>query len=141
MKDNMAICSKLERLAGYYQELKQLTAGVSLETYLQQTLLKRAVEREIQLIVECATDVNNMILKKLGKGPAKDYFNTFLELAEAGVLAMEFALQIAPSTGLRNILVHEYQTIDDTLVYQSIGKVLRYYQQYLETVAKYLGCW
>lgn len=81
-----------------------------------------------------------MILKNIGKGPSRDYFNSFLDLAENQVLEMNFALKIAPSTGLRNILVHEYEKIDDGIVFQSIANVLTYYLQYLNTISEYLGC-
>ena len=134
------ICEKLKALANYYAELEELADGLTLKDYMSDFIRKRAIEREIQLIVECATDVNNMILKLLDRGPAKDYFNSFIELAESDVLDMDFALAIAPSTGLRNILVHEYQVIDDAVVFRSIGNVLRYYREYLSVLSAYLDC-
>jgi uncharacterized protein YutE (UPF0331/DUF86 family) len=140
MVDSLMICRKVKQLAGYFREFEQTVAGLTMETYQNQILTKRAVEREIQLIVECATDINNMILKKIGKGPARDYFNSFLDLAENQVLEMDFALKIAPSTGLRNILIHEYEKIDDGIVFQSIANILTYYLQYLKTISEYLGC-
>ncbi|WP_279236996.1 type VII toxin-antitoxin system HepT family RNase toxin [Heliorestis convoluta] len=102
-------------------------------------LHKRAVERTIQLIVEVATDINNMILKALKKGPTVDYFSSFIELGELEVLPIEFALKIAPSTGLRNVIVHEYQKIDDHIVYSSIQDVLTYYEKYVRYIFRYLG--
>ncbi|MCK9222989.1 MAG: DUF86 domain-containing protein [Limnochordia bacterium] len=140
MHNNEAICSKLEVLLEYYQELDGMTDEVSLEQYKKQIVLKRAIEREIQLIVECATDINNMILKHLGKGPPKDYFNSFIDLAEVGAIDVQFALEIAASTGLRNILVHEYQTIDDDIVYSAITAVKTQYLRYISEVSSYLGC-
>jgi uncharacterized protein YutE (UPF0331/DUF86 family) len=53
---------------------------------------------------------------------------------------MEFAVRIAPSTGLRNILVHEYQKIDDEIVFNSINNVKKYYLEYIDVISKYLGC-
>lgn len=46
-------------------------------------------------------DINNIIIKD--KPPASDYFNSFIELIEIGVFSKEFAYQIAPSTGYRDI--------------------------------------
>ncbi|HHY59556.1 MAG TPA: DUF86 domain-containing protein [Clostridia bacterium] len=54
------------------------------------------------------------------------------------MLPADFALEIAPSTGLRNVIVHEYQKIDDRLVYQAIHKTLKYYFQYLQLITDYL---
>ena len=67
-------------------------------------------------------------------------FNSFIDLAENNVLDMEFALKIAPSTGLRNILVHEYQKIDDEIVFKSIDNIFRYYLEYIEIISSYLRC-
>lgn len=140
MVDNLVICKKLKQLASYYQELEQIAAGLTFDNYRKQIVTKRAIERDIQLIVECATDINNMILKQLSKGPAKDYFNSFIELADNQVIEMDFALKLAPSTGLRNILVHEYEKIDDRIVFKSITNVLTFYNKYLQVIAEYLGC-
>lgn len=140
MVDNAVICKKLRILMKYYKELKKIVEGLTLQIYLDDVFRRRAIEREIQLIVECATDINNMILRKIKAEPAQDYFNSFIDLAENDVLDMDFALEIAPSTGLRNILVHEYQQIDDKIVFNSIQKVLIFYMQYIEIISKYLGC-
>ncbi len=140
MQDNEIICAKLEVMLGYYNELINVVKNVTFENYKENILVKRTIEREIQLIVESATDINNMILKKLNKGPAKDYFNSFIELAENNIIDVDFALKIAPSTGLRNILVHEYNKINDEIVFNSISNIINYYNRYFEIVSKYLGC-
>lgn len=140
MVTNIVLCNKLKGLLKYYQELEGLSHGVTQEIYLASLSTRRAIERQIQLIIESATDLNNMVLKHLNQATASDYFNSFLDLAELGVLDMDFAMSIAPSTGLRNILVHEYTKIDDTIVYHSISSVFSYYGKYLKIMADYLEC-
>lgn len=140
MHDNTVECMKLGVLLKYYKEFIQMTDSLEFENYTVDIIKRRSIEREIQLIVECATDINNMILKKLKAGPAKDYFNSFIDLAENYVLEMDFALMIAPSTGLRNILVHEYQDINDEIVFKSIHFVKEYYLQYIDKISSYLNC-
>ncbi len=140
MSDVMAICNRLQVLLDYYREFQESTERITLEEYLSNRGQRRIVERLTQLIVECSTDINNMILKYLRKSPATDYFNSFLDLAEHGVIDLDFALTIAPSTGLRNILVHEYAKIDDSIVYHSIQSLLNQYGQYLKKIADYLDC-
>ncbi len=129
---------KLVTLQQYYQELKDLE-NITFNEYCSNNLYKRTAERLIQLIVEAATDINNILLKTLDKGISSDYFSSFLKLAEAGVITMDFALEIAPSTGLRNIIVHEYQRIDDELVYESIKKTLKYYLHYMKYINDYIN--
>lgn len=132
------IQEKLLVLHAYYQELQRIE-HITYEEYQSNSLYKRTVERLIQLIVEVGTDINNMLLKGLSKSSTSDYYSSFIELAEAGVLPMEFALEIAPSTGLRNIIVHEYQKIDDEIVYKSIKKTLSYYLKYMKHINQYLN--
>lgn len=140
MLDNITICNKLSVLINYYNEFKQLTNSLTIDDYINNIVIKRAIEREMQLIVESATDINNMILKKKGKGPSRDYYNSFIDLAENNVIDMDLAVKIAPSTGLRNILVHEYQIIDDEIVYNSISNIKKFYLEYIDILSKYLGC-
>ena len=139
MSDHDRICAKLEKLQNYYTELKSLSS-ISLDEYLRNQVYRRAVERTLQLIVESATDINNMLLKMLGQKGAVDYFNSFINMAEQNIIPMEFALKIAPSTGLRNILVHEYEEIDDKVVYNSISNCLDHYLEYMDLINRYLKC-
>lgn len=140
MVDNIVICRKLEKMLQYYRELEELTNSLTEHEYLNQLTIRRAVERVIQLIIECAIDINNMILKRLNKGPASDYFNSFIDLAENDIIETSFALEIAPSTGLRNILVHEYEKVDDVIVYHSIRKILSHYRHYLKAISERFDC-
>ena len=97
---------------------------------------KYAVERLIQLIVDLALDINNIILAYLQKPPASDYFNSFIDLAECGVLPESLAVKIAPSTGLRDRLVHEYETINDRIVFESISETIEQYIIYMKEINK-----
>lgn len=139
MSDKDRICAKLNKLYTYYAELKN-SSTISLEEYKHNSIYRRAIERTMQLIVECATDINNMLLRMNGSKGASDYFNSFIDIAELNIIPVEFALEIAPSTGLRNILVHEYEEIDDTIVYRSIDMCLKHYLHYMDLINEYLGC-
>jgi len=139
MSDQDRICTKLDKLHGYYTELKSL-AAISREEYMHNSVYRRAVERTLQLIVECATDINNMLLKMHGNKGANDYFNSFIDIAELDIIPVEFALKVAPSTGLRNILVHEYEAIDDEIVYNSMNVCLICYLEYIDLINRYLKC-
>ncbi len=70
MSDHERICAKLNKVQNYYDELKSLSS-ISLDEYLGNSIYRRAVERTLQLIVESATDINNMLLKMLGQKGAE----------------------------------------------------------------------
>jgi len=52
------------------------------------------------------------------------------------ILSEEFAKDIAPSTGIRNRLVHEYEEVDNKVVYQNLYKLIKYYFSYIEYINK-----
>lgn len=66
------------------------------------------------------------------------YRDTFLRLADYGVYPREFAEGIAPSAGLRNLLVHEYNQIDHRIVHASIRTALGQYTAYVEYVERFV---
>lgn len=107
---------------------------------MNNAIYQRATERTMQLIVECATDINNMLLKIHSQKGSTDYFNSFIDIAELNIIPTDFALKIAPSTGLRNILGHEYEDIDDKIVYHSISICLTCYLEYMDLINAYLNC-
>ncbi len=127
------IVNKLIKMEKHLQELSKYRPA-SFQEYNGNNLIKYSMERIIQLIIDLALDINNIIIKSKGKYPAADYFNSFIELIELGVLEEDFANNIAPSTGLRNRLVHEYEKVDDRIVYESIEKVYNYYIEYLKKI-------
>lgn len=97
-----------------------------------------AVERYLERIVTRAIDVNRHVIARVGKGSesARTYEDTFLRLADLGVYTEKFAKEIAPSAGLRNVLVHEYDEVDPKKVLQSVGKALSQYAKYCDYLLK-----
>jgi uncharacterized protein YutE (UPF0331/DUF86 family) len=135
--DKIAIEQKLTALAEYLDELEQISQ-YSYQEYKANFQIKRTVERLIQLVVECATDINGLMITGLGEVPPRDYFSSFIVLGDLGVLPTGFADTLAPTTAIRNRLVHEYETVDERLVYASVKPILKEFTQYAELVSKYL---
>lgn len=133
MPGQEVITEKLLRLLQYLQQLED-TQPDTYDRYASDLTRRLASERLIQLIVDIALDINNLMLSAHRCAPASDYFNSFIDLAEAGVLDATFAVSIAPSTSIRNRLVHEYEKTDDRIVFASIPKFLALYRQYADFI-------
>jgi len=138
MLEKRLLKRKLSKLREYLGELKPFDE-ISLDNYLNDYKNKRTVERVIQLIVECATDINTHIIVETQERPPKDYYSSFAELAKLHALPRKFAISIAGTAGLRNRLVHEYEEIKDAIVHKNIKKVLQLYNEYIEHIIKYLS--
>jgi len=108
----------------------------SLTEYLKEDYFKFSTERLIQLIVECAADINNHVVVKKGHKPPEDYRSSFVKAAEVGLISRELADKIKGSAGMRNILVHEYMDIDDKLLFETIPLAVEHYREYCKQVCE-----
>ncbi|MFW5999788.1 MAG: type VII toxin-antitoxin system HepT family RNase toxin [Halanaerobiaceae bacterium] len=129
---------KLNKIIQYLTELSSVEE-YTLQEYLDNYFIKRTAERLLQLIVEVATDINGHIIVDNGYSPPKTYYESFMMLSELGIIERKFASNIAPSAGLRNRLVHEYEEIDDKIVFNSVPEAVEKYQEYVAVIEKYLN--
>jgi uncharacterized protein YutE (UPF0331/DUF86 family) len=97
------------------------------------------IERLLERIITRAIDINSHLIAELGKGSEQPYTYeaTFQELAQLGVYDAAFAKQIAPSAGLRNRLVHDYNDTDPQIIFASVGHALEHYAQYCAAILKF----
>ncbi len=131
------VSTRLELITRYLDNLKKFNE-VSLEDYLNNFESQLIVERLLQLMTQAAIDINEHILSKLSPGNTTTNFEAFIELAKYGVISPELGKQLAPSAGLRNRLVHEYDDIDSNQVFKAISFALQQYPLYVKQVNDYL---
>ncbi|MFN2341136.1 MAG: DUF86 domain-containing protein [Halanaerobium sp.] len=137
MTDPFIVRRKLNKMIEYLGQLEEVNQ-YTLENYLDNFFVKRTAERLIQLVVETATDINGHLIVSSGHKPPADYYTSFVKLSDCQILDKKFAKEIAPSAGLRNRLVHEYEEIDDQIVYKSIQKTIKSYKKYIKEIENYL---
>ena len=98
-------------------------------------MLRHAVERVLTQVVELAAGINNhLVAARLGKG-ALGYRESFLLAADAGALSGDLAARLAPSAGLRNVLVHQYAEIDLDQVVAAVGRARTDFRAYVRAIA------
>jgi uncharacterized protein YutE (UPF0331/DUF86 family) len=129
---------KLETITTSLRLLEPLR-DLSLDDYQGDIYRRKAVERLLQEVVEAAVDINAHILVRSGRGAPDDLHTSFRDMAAAGVLSSELARELAPSAGLRNRLVHEYDAIDDAIVLSAIGMAIDLYGRYVAAVETHLS--
>lgn len=125
---------KLEQMLELVGELEELLRR-PFEEYASGTVLPRAAERNFQLLVNLAVDVNLYLLaERVGRTP-DSYRRSFLDLAQIGILSRELAERLGQSARLRNILVHEYDfDVDVGVFYRSARALLEPYREYLRVI-------
>ena len=93
------------------------------DEFLRNRILRKAMYKEFQELVEIMSDLSAMIVKDNNSIVQDDYSNLdsisrILNLDENLVIDLKMA------TGLRNVLVHEYNGIIDKQAYESIDTIL-----------------
>ena len=129
---------KLSVIVDNLQALKPV-AKMDLATYVSDLFRRKGTERLLQELIEAAIDINMHIITGLGGGVPDDYFDSFLKLGETGVLTPDLARDLAPSAGLRNRLVHEYDRLDDAIILESVSTCQKHYTAFVGAINKYLS--
>ena len=137
MIDSDLVRRKLARLNMYLDKLKPI-ADSTFDEYISDFYKKTSAERLIQLIVECASDINSHVVLESGQRPPEDYTSSFIRAAEVGLIDHELANKLKGSGGMRNIIVHEYMDIDDRQVYEIFPIAIADYTEYIRQVDDFL---
>ncbi len=117
---------KFELIEESLQKLSEIKReNPSLDKYRGSWKDKDSAERNIQKIVEAIIDVGKMLIaQKRLKEPANNR-EVFLILEEKGLFPSEFIPLVDKMIGMRNIIVHSYNRINDEIVYGVIKKNLK----------------
>jgi uncharacterized protein YutE (UPF0331/DUF86 family) len=128
------------KLATIVQSLDDLGTieGLGLDEYRRDRFRLKGTERLLQETVEAAVDINLHILRGAGAEVPGDYYESFIQLGRQGVIPENLAGKLAPSAGLRNRLVHEYDAIDDAIVLEAVGNARRLLPRYVRALEEYL---
>jgi uncharacterized protein YutE (UPF0331/DUF86 family) len=113
-------------------------ARFSLDDYRRRLYERKAAERLLQEAIEAALDINAHLIAEHGAAIPEDYYGGFVALATLAIVPEPLARELAPSAGLRNRLVHEYEAIDDAKVLAAIETILRLFPQFIEAVEAFL---
>ncbi len=136
--DKAIITKKLSVMVGALKALEPIRT-MHLEDYRQAVYKRKAAEKLLQELIEAAIDINTHIITASGHTPPDDYYESFTRIGELGVIGFQFAEKLVPSTGLRNRLVHEYDDIQDSIIYDSISFAENLYPKYVQAAERYIS--
>jgi uncharacterized protein YutE (UPF0331/DUF86 family) len=83
--------------------------------------------------------INNHLIAQSGSIIPKSYRETFPKTAEIGAVPVDLAAELAPSAGLRNILIHDYVAVDRQLFAEAIPVAADLYKRYVAAIATHLS--
>jgi uncharacterized protein YutE (UPF0331/DUF86 family) len=117
--------SKIETVENSLKKLYEIRKKVpDYEKYIKSWIYKDAAERNLHRAIEAIIDIGKMLIsdKKL-KIPESNR-EVFILLAENDLFPAEYLDLIFKMIGVRNIIVHSYDKIDDSVLYGILKKNL-----------------
>ncbi|MBM3770309.1 MAG: DUF86 domain-containing protein [Acidimicrobiia bacterium] len=121
--DSELVTRKLLLITADLDQLRDIHSGGE-TAYLASRVDQVVCERLLERIVTRMIDINYHVLTASGHPPPSDYHSSFQQLGVVGILDPVFASGIAKAAGLRNRLVHDYDDIDQRLLFAAVTGAL-----------------
>jgi len=127
------ITDKIREIEDYLEKLTEIIPK-EVEEYKKDHKTKAACERYFEKIVEVVIDLSFLIVKEKSLKIPEDSEGVFDVLKEENIISEKLAEKLKDAKGMRNIISHQYGTVDDEIVFESITGQLE------RDVIEFLGC-
>jgi uncharacterized protein YutE (UPF0331/DUF86 family) len=130
----------LRKIAGMSEYLDQLMefSDITVENYSSEWKTQRIIERTLQRMIEVCADIAGHIISDSGYRIPKTYSDAFKILGEHGILDEALSHKMEQMAKFRNIVVHQYDEIDATIVVDILQKHLPDFNNYKDAIVKRL---
>lgn len=111
-----------EKVETVVERVEFIEAHLS-DEILGDRILRKAIYKEFQEAVEAVSDVCAMVRRGLNSSAKDDYGNIEF-LVERAVLEERMGEKMKEANGLRNRLIHGYDTVNDEIAYYAIEELV-----------------
>lgn len=109
------------------------------DEYARDVYRRKATERLLQELIEAAIDINIHIIVQTGNTAPGDYYESFIRAGALKIISTELAEKLAPSAGIRNRLVHEYDLLEHSKVLDAVQMTEELYPEYVKEIEDYIS--
>ena len=124
-------------IRGYLKELMD-AQDIEWERFVKDNRSRRFVERLLQITIEAMIDIGHHIISDEGFREPQSYRDVFKVLAENMFLPEDELPQYENIASFRNILVHHYGKIDDSIVYGIFRNNLKDIEEYVAYILSWV---
>ena len=119
MVDTAIFVKRLDALEDYLERLRSL-GQASEADYLADPKIHDLAARYLHLAMEATIDIANHWISDVGLRTPDTNRDIFVVLEQAGEIGPELSDRLQDWAGFRNVLVHDYLTIDHGIAYDGI---------------------
>ena len=137
MIDPQATQALLKTLSEYTEDLRtyqQLSRDEVVADRNYQSMIRYALQTAIQ----CVINIANHLLIGSDLEQSSDSRSAILGLGRHGILPQDFAQELAGMSGLRNVIVHRYMTVDDDPIYRFLQRCVTDFETFSQHIVAYL---
>lgn len=102
--------------------------------YQSNQFYKDITERNVHIAIEACLDIARIIISKEKLEEPSDFKGLFMSIAQAGIIDPEMLGFLIPMAGTKNILVHSYDKIDDSIIYGILKKHLSSIMNFIDVI-------
>jgi len=133
-----------QSIYNYIEKLREVIARLltfqkySIDDFKSKEELQWALDRGIQLAVQCCIDIGEEVITGLVLKKPQAYKEIFNTLSKHGIISNNLADKIQFLVKYRNELVHEYWRIDVDKNYEILHNELAVFEDYLKAIGALL---
>ena len=136
--DKLLVGRKLAQIDTYLNQIGSFSK-ISLIQYKKNWKTQRIVERTLHILIEVCIDIANHIISDQGIRVPTGYADTFKVLMEHQVIGKKLCGTLEKMAKFRNVVVHQYETIDPTIVVSILHRNLDDFEKYKNAIIDYLS--
>jgi uncharacterized protein YutE (UPF0331/DUF86 family) len=137
MVDKTLILRKLAALDEYMGQIK-VYADTSTTEYASDWKIQRIVERTLQIMIETCLDISSHIISDEKLAIPETYADMFRILARNGILKDSQLGALEKMARFRNIIVHDYERIDPTIVVGILKNNVSDFERFKKSIIDHL---
>ena len=128
---------KLRGIEGFLREIEGEDSPSDYDAFAENIVFKRFVERNVELSIEQMIDVCRHFVSKLDLREPETYAECFDILAESGVVKQDDADIFKSMARYRNMIIHGYDGVDDTITYGIYKKRLNDFRIFIRLIRSF----
>lgn len=137
MIDKFLVEKKLRKIEDFLRELKIVQID-DFDRFKEDIVIKRFIERNRELSIEQMVDIGKHVISGLDLEEPETYSECFDILSKASIIPENMSDIFKSMVRLRNILIHAYDNVDDSITYGIYKKRLEDFKLFINTIREYL---
>lgn len=125
----------LDEYLGYLKDLQKVNKKSFLADYHQFGL----AEHYLYLSIEALLDVAKLMVIAYGFPRPEENRDVFRVLYDKRVISEKLYSQLAGVSGFRNVLIHEYEKVDKTCVYEYLRNNIDQFKEFKRQALRFLS--